>query len=130
MGIKVLGDLNDFIRTNMLEPKDMEQEFQELKKHLSTLLEAQRNIEKCEEQIRLLHPLQKHFLAYKEQSTLAAKTSELVETASVWRNYTKYHLLDEHIRVLEKEREGWITRANELRQEMESLRDEIRATQK
>jgi uncharacterized protein YPO0396 len=129
MGIKVLGDLNDFIRTNMLEPKDMEQEFQELKKHLSTLLEAQRNIEKCEEQIRLLHPLQKHFLAYKEQSSLAEKTSELVETAKVWRNYTKYHLLDEHIRVLEKEREGWITRANELRQEMESLRDEIRATQ-
>ena len=129
MGIKVLGDLNDFIRTNMLEPKDMEREFQELKKHLSTLLEAQRNIEKCEEQIRLLHPLQKHFLAFKEQSALAEMSGELVETAKVWRNYTKYHLLDEHILSLEKERETWTTRANELRQEMEGLRDEIRATQ-
>src|SRR6202012_2861778 len=46
MGIKVLGDLNEFIRSNMLEPRNMEQEFQELKKHLSTLLDAQCNIEK------------------------------------------------------------------------------------
>jgi len=129
MGIKVLGDLNEFIRSNMLEPRNMEQEFQELKKHLSTLLEAQRNIEKCEEQILLLHPLKKHFHAYKEQAELAVKSKQEVETARVWRNYSRYHLLDEHIREMEKEKEGWKTRAEEMRQEMESLRDEIRTTQ-
>jgi uncharacterized protein YPO0396 len=129
MGIKVLGDLNEFIRSNMLEPRNMEQEFQELKKHLSTLLEAQRNIEKCEEQIRLLHPLKKHFGAYKEQAEAAAKSRERVETARIWRNYTRYHLLDEHIRTLEKERDSWKTRVEELRQEMEALRDEMRTTQ-
>jgi uncharacterized protein YPO0396 len=129
MGIKVLGDLNEFIRSNMLEPRNMEAEFQELKKHLSTLLEAQRNIEKSEEQIRLLHPLKKHFLAYKEQAELAVKSKELVDTARIWRNYTRYHLLDEHIRTLEKERESWKTKAEDLRQEMEAGRDEIRTTQ-
>jgi uncharacterized protein YPO0396 len=129
MGIKVLGDLNEFIRTNMLEPRNMEQEFQDLKKHLSTLLEAQRNIEKCDEQIGLLHPLKKHFEAYNEQAGLAAKSKEQLETARIWRNYTRYHLLDEHLRVLEKEREGWKTKAEDLRQEMEALRDEIRTTQ-
>jgi uncharacterized protein YPO0396 len=129
MGIKVLGDLNEFIRSNMLEPRNMEQEFQELKKHLSTLLEAQRNIEKCEEQIGLLHPLKKHCQAYKEQAELAARSRQEIETARVWRNYTRYHLLDEQIRVLEKERENWKIRAEEMRQEMESLRDEIRTTQ-
>ena len=67
MGIKVLGELNEFIRTNMLEPRNMEQEFQELKKHLSTLLDAQRNIEKSEEQVKLLQPLQQHYQLYKEQ---------------------------------------------------------------
>jgi uncharacterized protein YPO0396 len=129
MGIKVLGDLNEFIRGNMLEPRNMEQEFQELKKHLSTLLEAQRNIEKCEEQIRLLHPLKKHFVTYREQAEAGARTKELVETARIWRNYTRYHLLDDCIRTLEKERENWKLRAEELRQEMESLRDEMRTTQ-
>jgi uncharacterized protein YPO0396 len=107
----------------------MEQEFQDLKKHLSTLLEAQRNIEKCDEQIGLLHPLKKHFEAYNEQAGLAAKSKEQLETARIWRNYTRYHLLDEHLRVLEKEREGWKTKAEDLRQEMEALRDEIRTTQ-
>ena len=129
MGIKVLGDLNEFIRGNMLEPRNMEQEFQELKKHLSTLLEAQRNIEKCEEQIGLLHPLKKHFENYKEQAEATAKSKEQLETARIWRNYTRYHLLDEHIRSLEKERERWKTKAEDLRQEMETLRDEIRTTQ-
>ncbi len=59
VGIKVLGELNSFIRTHMLEPRNMEEQFQDLKKHLGTLLDAQRNIEKVEEQIRLLKPLQK-----------------------------------------------------------------------
>lgn len=129
MGIKVLGDLNEFIRSNMLEPRNMEQEFQELKKHLSTLLEAQRNIEKCEEQIRLLHPLKTHLHAYREQAELAARSKQEVETARVWRNYTRYHLLDEQIGLLEKERDGWMVRADELRREMEVLREEIRTTQ-
>ena len=129
MGIKVLGDLNEFIRTNMLEPKDMEQEFQALKKHLSTLLEAQRNIEKCEEQIRLLHPLKKAFISYKEQAALATQARQQVETAKVWRNYTRYHLLDEHIRVLEKDKDTAKAQSEELRQQMEALRDEIRTTQ-
>ncbi len=31
VGIKVLGNLDDFIRTHMLEPRDMESSFQELK---------------------------------------------------------------------------------------------------
>src|ERR1700744_5683178 len=116
MGIKVLGDLNEFIRGNMLEPRNMELEFQELKKHLSTLMDAQRNIEKAEEKVRLLHPLKKHFVAYKEQAEAAAKSKEQVDTARIWRNYTRFHLLDEHIRTLEKERENWKTRVEELRQ--------------
>src|ERR1700722_18980648 len=129
MGIKVLGDLNEFIRTNMLEPKDMELEFQALKKHLSTLLEAQRNIEKCEEQIRLLLPLKQAFISYKEEAVLAARARQQVETAKVWRNYTRYHLLDEHIRVLEKEKETAKTQSDNLRLQMEAQRDEIRTTQ-
>jgi uncharacterized protein YPO0396 len=89
MGIKVLGELNEFIRTNMLEPRNMEIEFQELKRHLSTLTDAQRNIEKAEEQVRLLQPLKKHFFSYKEQSDLSKQFRHEVDTAQIWRNYTK-----------------------------------------
>src|ERR1700743_2589509 len=122
MGIKVLGDLNEFIRTNMLEPRNMEQEFQDLKKHLSTLLEAQRNIEKAEEQVRLLHPLKKHYQAFKEQSDLAEQTRHEVNTARIWKNYTRYHLLDEYVRDLEKEAKLLLRQTEETRQQIDSLR--------
>ncbi len=49
MGIKVLGNLDEFIRTHIAEPRNIEQEFQNLKEHLATLLEARRDIEKAED---------------------------------------------------------------------------------
>jgi len=128
MGIKVLGELNEFIRTNMLEPRNMEQEFQELKKHLSTLIDAQRNIEKSEEQVRLLHPLQKHYQTFKEQSDLAEQTRHEVNTARIWKNYTRYHLLDEYVRDLEKEAKQLHRQTEETSQQINSLREEERQT--
>ncbi|MBS1603607.1 MAG: hypothetical protein JST42_13135 [Bacteroidetes bacterium] len=128
MGIKVLGELNEFIRTNMLEPRNMEVEFQELKKHLSTLIDAQKNIEKSEEQIRLLQPLKMHFLAFQEQSDLARQASTEVETAKIWRNYTKYHLLDRRVRQLEEELRSLRHKDEEALQELRDLREEERQT--
>jgi uncharacterized protein YPO0396 len=126
MGIKVLGDLNEFIRTNMLEPRNMEDEFQELKKHLSTLTDAQRNIEKTEEQLRLLRPLHQHFGAYKEQSDLGHQARLELDIARVWKNYTKYHLLDEYIQELTKDIELFRRQADEARQNADNLRQEER----
>src|SRR5882757_10236720 len=128
MGIKVLGELNEFIRSNMLEPRNMEVEFQELKKHLTTLIDAQRNIEKSEEQVRLLQPLKKHFLSFKEQSELSKQSRHEVDTAKIWRNYTKYHLLDEYALTLEKEVTLLQRQSEEARQEIDVLREEERQT--
>lgn len=128
MGIKVLGDLNEFIRSNMLEPRNMEQEFQELKKHLSTLLDAQRNIEKAGEQVRLLYPLREHYLAYKEQSDLGAAARLELDTARIWKNYTKYHLLDEYVRTLEKDAGSLRRGSEEARQKIAGLLEEERQT--
>jgi len=128
MGIKVLGDLNEFIRTNMLEPRNMEQEFQDLKKHLSTLSDAQRNIEKAEEQIRILQPLEKHHRLYTEGSTLLAAARQDLETIKLWNGYTRYHLLDEGIRQKDKE----ILRDNatleDLKRKIAHLQEEERNT--
>jgi uncharacterized protein YPO0396 len=93
VGIKVLGNLDEFIRMHMLEPRNMEAEFLDLKEHLGTLLDAQRNIEKAEEQIRLLEPLRQAETDYK---TLAGEMGRLQaesEIAVIWSRFTKYHLL-------------------------------------
>ncbi len=57
VGVKVLEDLDEFIRTNMLEEQDAETEFIQLKESFLTLMDAKTNIEKAKEQIRQLTPI-------------------------------------------------------------------------
>ncbi len=128
MGIKVLGELNEFIRSNMLEPRNMEQEFQEIKKHLSTLIDAQRNIEKTEEQIRLLHPLEKHYQAFKTQADLGMQVRQEADTAKIWKNYTKYHLIDHRLKEHEQTLSSAIRQSEVVKHKIDALREEERQT--
>ena len=57
VGVKVLDDLDDFIRTNMLEERDSESEFVQLKESFLTLMDAKTNIDKAKEQIKQLTPI-------------------------------------------------------------------------
>jgi uncharacterized protein YPO0396 len=57
VGIKVLGDLDDFIKSNMLEERDAETEYTQLKESFVTLMNAKNNIDKAKEQIRQLEPI-------------------------------------------------------------------------
>lgn len=57
VGVKVLEDLDEFIRTNMLEKLDPETEFIQLKESFLTLMDAKTNIEKAKEQISQLVPI-------------------------------------------------------------------------
>ena len=57
VGVKVLEDLDEFIRTNMLEYQDAETEFIQLKESFLTLMDAKTNIEKAKEQINQLEPI-------------------------------------------------------------------------
>ena len=57
IGVKVLNDLDDFIRNNMLEQRDAEEEYSQLNKSFSNLLEAKTTIEKVKEQIAQLEPI-------------------------------------------------------------------------
>ena len=57
VGLKVLGDLNEFVRTNMLEETDMEDEFMRLKDNVDKLIRAHTELEKIEEQINRLEPI-------------------------------------------------------------------------
>lgn len=57
VGVKVLEDLDEFIRINMLEEQDAESEFIQLKESFLTLMDAKTNIEKAKEQIKQLTPI-------------------------------------------------------------------------
>ena len=57
VGVKVLDDLDSFIRTNMLEELPAEEKYQELKDNFQNLMEAKTNIDKVKEQIAQLEPI-------------------------------------------------------------------------
>ncbi len=57
VGIKVLGDLTNFIRQEMLEEADAEEQFKSLYNHYSDLLISHKAIQKDEKQLELLEPV-------------------------------------------------------------------------
>lgn len=84
VGVKVLEDLDDFIRTNMLEEQDAEVEFIQLKESFLTLMDAKTNIEKAKEQIKQLTPINEIAIAL---ANIKADLLQLVkskETAVYW----------------------------------------------
>ncbi|MBP5456222.1 MAG: AAA family ATPase [Paludibacteraceae bacterium] len=57
VGVKVLNDLDEFIRNNMLEQRDSESEYARLNESFATLIGAKTKIEKVKEQILQLKPI-------------------------------------------------------------------------
>jgi uncharacterized protein YPO0396 len=95
VGIKVLDNLDDFIRKHMLEPRNTEEQFQDLKKHLATLLEAQLTIEKTEAQIRLLQNINDHYQKFSVAEQSRLKHSGTIDLLKIWNSFTKDHLLSD-----------------------------------
>jgi len=128
VGIKVLGNLDEFIRQHMLEPRNMEDEFQDLKKQLSTLLDAQRNIEKAEEQIRMLQPLQEHYERFKSLETSLEQHKQTLQTALLWKNYIRNALLQTAIRENNWQLKALQEQLLSARTELEQLNEEEQNT--
>lgn len=128
VGIKVLGNLDDFIRTHMLEPRDIESLFQELKKHLATLLDAQRNIEKAEEQIRLLQPVQEHYEGFKNLQQQQKSVQRALNTAAIWKRYTHDQLLQQALDDDQASIKQLEQKTAEAKTQIEALYEEERLT--
>jgi uncharacterized protein YPO0396 len=79
VGIKVLGNLNEFIRTNMLEENDAETEFSQLRELYDNLLTAHKAIEKAREQAALLQPILETSATYHQATKDLSEVEELQE---------------------------------------------------
>lgn len=84
VGIKVLGNLDQFIRFNMLEPQEVEEEFFNLKENYNTLLEAHRQIEKATEQAKLLTPIRDLAQQLEDIQNRSKELERLKETGGVY----------------------------------------------
>ncbi|ASB51183.1 AAA family ATPase [Alkalitalea saponilacus] len=84
VGVKVLEDLDEFIRTNMLEEQDAETEYIQLKESFLTLMDAKTNIEKAKEQIRQLIPIDEIAQKLSSIKIDLQRLQELKEMAVYW----------------------------------------------
>ena len=83
-GVKVLDDLDSFIRTNMLEELPAEEKYQELKDNFQNLMEAKTNIDKVKEQIAQLEPINALTEELKEIDIRIVEMEQEKSVAAYW----------------------------------------------
>lgn len=126
VGVKVLEDLDEFIRTNMLEGQDAETEFIQLKESFLTLMDAKTNIEKAKEQITQLIPINEiaSQLNKVNESLLELKQSK--ETAVYWFAKKGFELGEKEFEKCEADLVQLNEELKELRNKEETLKQDER----
>lgn len=103
VGIKVLGDLTNFIRQDMLEEADAEEQFKNLYEQYSNLLISHKAIQKDEKQLELLEPVIKN----KQKLTELRKRKDSLEFIEkqmpFYLNKIEYGLLEKEVQRLERD---------------------------
>lgn len=84
VGVKVLDDLDSFIRMNMLEEVPAEEKYQELKDNFQNLMEAKTNIDKVKEQIAQLEPINALTEELKEIDIRIVEMEQEKSVAAYW----------------------------------------------
>jgi uncharacterized protein YPO0396 len=121
VGVKVLEDLDEFIRTNMLEEykennENAEEKFIKLKSSFETLIDAKTNIEKAIEQIEQLTPINEIAIE------LSNIQSEL-KTLNVSKEMAVYWFAKKTVELFELELSKSHTRLEEFNEELRILKE-------
>lgn len=125
ISLKILGNLDEFIRTQMLEETDMEDDFERLKDHFKTLSEAHRNIEKTLAQIELLQPVRKHYNDWRNLQGEKFILEQHHDTLPAWFASYQKRLLEVEIKRLNEEREKAQKRIAEIEQVVEEENEQL-----
>lgn len=126
VGVKVLDDLDDFIRTNMLEEQDAETEFIQLKESFLTLMDAKTNIEKAKEQIAQLSPINEIANKLNEIKFELTRINESKELGVYWFAKKNVELAEKELIKCNEKLESLNLELKELRVKEESLKQEER----
>ncbi len=124
VGLKVLGNLDEFIRTNMLEESKIENDFQNLRIYYQKLLEAHRNIEKVKIQLELLKPIKTKSEEIKDLNNKLENLELLKQTCPIYFSQHKIDFLNIEIQKTEEELERIRINIQETTDNLSKLREE------
>lgn len=122
VGVKVLNDLDEFIRNNMLEQRDAESEYIRLSESFATLMEAKTTIEKVKEQIAQLKPINEKAKRIEEITTALEKLKNTRELAVYWFAKKNVELADAKITELKEKLRAQNEELEKLKEEKEELK--------
>jgi uncharacterized protein YPO0396 len=123
IGLKVLGNLDEFVRTQMLEERDSETEFQKINAYFKTLNDAHTAIEKAYKQIELLTPIREKA---NNLSTLKANLFKLEghqQVLPLWFANTSQKLIKQFLEVQAENLEDIDSQIKKAEYEIEQFRD-------
>ena len=122
VGVKVLNDLDDFIRNNMLEQRDTEEEYNRLNDSFARLIEARTTIEKVSEQIGQLKPIDEKARQLENIATALRELQTTREMAVYWFAQKNKELANTRIYELNEKLAGHKKDLELLNQEREELK--------
>lgn len=97
IGLKILGNLDEFVRFQMLEERDSEAEFQKIKSYFKTLNDAHKAIEKAYKQIELLTPIRDIGVILAKQKADLILAENHKQVAPLWFAQKHEILINEYI---------------------------------
>lgn len=129
ISLKILGNLDDFIRTQMLEETGMEDDFEKLKEHFKTLSDAHRNIEKTLTQIDMLQPVRQHWNGWKNLEADKYVAEQYRQTLPAWFAIHQRNLLEKEMKLLEETLQQTRQRKHDIETVIEEENQQLIATE-
>lgn len=124
VGIKVLGNLNEFIRTQMLEEPDTEARFQKLRRHYEDLLGAHRVLRKTEKQIEMLGPIVETWKQLQKDRDSVEYIQEAQQLVPPYYATRRVALAQERLEALKQERRQLADAIQAQEREQEQLQEQ------
>lgn len=126
VGVKVLNDLDEFIRNNMLEQRDSESEYAHLNESFATLIGAQKKIEKVKEQISQLQPIDEKAKQLEDIESILTALQTKRDISVYWFAKKNVELASKKLSVLNSKLEDLQQQLNKLNDEKEQLKNQER----
>ncbi|MCP4399933.1 MAG: hypothetical protein GY801_21830 [bacterium] len=121
VGIKVLGNLNEFIRANMLEESEVDEEFKKLREHYDNLVSVHNTIEKAKEQLLVLEPVIAQGKTYRQIESEVQGIEETLEIIPAYFAREVISLLEDACRLKEQSLERVEHGIEEIRTDITQL---------
>ncbi|TQI69641.1 uncharacterized protein YPO0396 [Gramella sp. Hel_I_59] len=125
VGIKVLEDLDGFIRINILEDKKPEATYIELRNSFVTLSSAKNKIDKTQEQIKQLEPINNLAEKLQDKTSKKNKLIHSRDLAVLWFSKKGKALFEEEKEKLDAEKDKVEMQLEELDEKEETLREDL-----